>query len=172
MKSKICSISILILILANLVSACATGPLPVADGQVLPLAQQATITGIYGVLNGAQHFGEVWVKDNRAVVAWPQTGGWAWACLRWNCSSWLSYFKFTAQGNGSIANVKTWSDLASWLSNNGWTKLASEALPTALTGAETVSGYVQQMAGSITGFVLMVPINVNEIPSGVLEVQQ
>jgi hypothetical protein len=143
--------------LVILLQGCAGGPIPVADGQVLALAEQSTVTGIYSVLNGAQPLGEVWVKGAQSVVAWPQSGGWAWACLRFNCEGWLGYFRFTAQGQGNVANWKTWSDLAGWMKANGWVRLPSATLPGALTAGETVAGFLSQMSGAITGF-LIIPV--------------
>lgn len=136
---------------------CASGPLPIADGYVMTLAESTTVPGVMSVLNGAQPLGEVWVKGAHSVVAWPQSGGWAWACLRFNCQDWMGYFKYTAQGQGNVANWRTWSDLTAFMRSDGWTKLPSAALPTAVTAGQSVSGFLNQMAGSLTGF-LVVPV--------------
>jgi len=157
----------LFLLISALLHGCApTGPLPIADGQVVALAEQTTVAGIYSVLNGAQPFGEVWVNGSQSVVAWPQSGGWAWACLRFNCDGWLGYFKFSAHGNANVANWKTFSDLTGYLRQNGWTKLPSAALPTALTAGQSVSGFLTQMAGAVTGF-MIVPIVPQNLPTEV-----
>lgn len=157
----------LLIFFTLLVHGCApSGPLPIADGHVMELAQQTTVTGIYAVLNGAQPLGQVWVKGAQSVIAWPQSGGWAWACLRFNCRDWLGMFRFTAQGKGNVANVSTWSDLANWMSANGWQRLAPVTLPGSLTAGETVTGFLSQMSGVITGF-MIVPILPQNFPTEV-----
>ena len=136
------------------VTGCApAGAPPIAESQVLALGQQTTNVGIYAVLNGAQKFGEVWIKNGNGVIVWPQSGGWAWACVRFDCSDWLNNFRIRAGGNGNLATWRTWSDLVAFMKSDGWTK----AGPAALTAGQSISGFLEQMAGSITGF-MVVPV--------------
>lgn len=162
MREHLTSVTILIVYL--LLNGCAAAPIPpLAYGQVEPMTQQATITGIYSVLNGSEVFGEVWVKGGHVVISWPQSQGWAWACLNFKCTDPLGNFRWTAGGQANIGNWQTWSDMANFLKGTGWQKLTREVLPTAVTAGETVGGFLSQMAGAITGF-MFVPFPLDFVP--------
>jgi hypothetical protein len=146
----------IILIAFNLMTGCApAGQLPIAEGQVLEISQRVTITGIYSVLNGAQPLGKVFTNGQLSVVAWPQSGGWAWACLRFQCQDWATQFRIFAGGNGQLTTATTFSQLADFIKSKGFDELPKTMGPAALTASESIGGYLTQMSGALTGFIVI-----------------
>jgi hypothetical protein len=157
MKTLINHLAI-ILIAFNLMTGCApAGQLPIAEGQVLALSQRVTLTGVYSVLNGAQPLGKVFTNGQLSVVAWPQSGGWAWACLRFQCPDWAGQFRIFAGGNGNLTTATTFSQLAEFIKSKGFNELPKTIGPAALSASESIGGYLSQMAGALTGF-MIVPV--------------
>jgi hypothetical protein len=137
-------------LLAFLLVCIATGcrGVPVAPGGVLELQPGATMAGVQSVLSGSNPYGMILVRDGVAVVAWPQSGGWAWACIKCGAADAQGLFRYLTGGKGNIADAGDFSGMVNYLKENGWQELPGAGLPAA-------GSWLAAMGGSIPSMLLL-----------------
>jgi len=138
-----------ILLLVTFLASC-TGA-PAADGQILELGAGATARGLRLALAGSPH--THLLTDGKLVFAlWPQTGGWGAACINCTVHDPIGQFRYLTGGKGMWMTWKTAEDLVNWLiKEHGWT-----AIPASV--AAQSQSILSSMAGSITGFLFVLPV--------------
>jgi hypothetical protein len=134
---------------AWLLSGCAGAPL--IDGQVLALQPTTTLVGVYSALSGTNPLAHALQNGSLTVIAWPQSGGWAWVCLRCTARDPVDLFVWLTGGRGNLANASTFSGLADYLKSKGWV----EVTPTLVAAGQSVGSFLNQMAGSMTSFMVL-----------------
>lgn len=137
-------------------NGCATG-VQVGPAEILPISQQATVTGIYAVKIGAEPLGQVWQNARGLqVVIWPgaQAGAeqlWNFACLVECKPGWQSEVTRYLAGPGKAVTWVRMSQFIEYLRQNGWAQITGGSAVT------SISQSLSAMEGVITGF-MVVPI--------------
>lgn len=133
---------------------CSAG-IPIGPAEVLPISQQATVTGIYAVQTGAEPLGQIWQNARGLqVIIWPGAASegeqlWNFACLVGDCRG--ETLRYIA-GPGKAVSGMRMSMFVEYLRQNGWTQVVG-----ASNVARAISQAMSVMEGAITGW-LVVPV--------------
>ncbi len=160
MKKSYCSNWIALVLAWNLLTAC-SGGIPVGAMEILPISQQATVSGVYSVAIGAQPLGRVLENAQQLrVVVWPgakmaTSAGveqlWNYACVLRCEGDWLNQIPRYVAGPGRTVNGATMSKFVADLKAMGFRELA----PSALAAGESLSAFASQLSGAVFGFMVL-----------------
>lgn len=148
---KIWSNWIALLLAVNLLVSCSA---PVGQAEILPITEQATVTGVYAVKVGAEPLGKIFENViGTQIVVWPgaQVGReflWNFACLVRCPEGWSGELVRYIAGPGRTTTWMKMSEFVSELKANGWVEISSSS---------AVANFAQATRGIITGF-MVVPV--------------
>jgi len=129
------------------------GSMPIGANEILPISQQATVTGIYAVQTGAEPLGQIWQNARGLqVVIWPgaRDGSqqlWNFACLVGDCRG--EMLRYIA-GPGKATTGIRMSMFVEYLKQNGWVQVTGAANVT-----RVISEAMAVMNGVITGYMVL-----------------
>jgi hypothetical protein len=150
-------------------NSCAGGGIPITAAEMKPITEQALVTGVASIMNGAQPLAKVLENSfGTRLLVWPGARSgtdilWNMACLIRCNPGWQAEVTHYLVGPGQTMRAEPMSAFVQSLKNSGWREIVPTAVAVGKAVGSGVGGAVSTLTGVIIDGFTVIPVTPSTI---------